>query len=70
MNDYEILKVWEDPEAGYWRAIVRGRNGDVELCTENGSWQTPPLDHTGRRREALPRVARDLQHMRQRAARR
>jgi hypothetical protein len=64
MSDYEIVKLWEDPEVGFWRAIVRSRGVDVELCDEHGSWQTPPLDDAGRRREALPRVAHDLQRLR------
>jgi len=70
MSEYEIVKLWEDPEVGYWRAIVRSRGVDVELCDEHGSWQTPPLDASGRRREALPRVALDLQRLRHSTARR
>jgi hypothetical protein len=70
MTGYEVVRLWEDAEVGCWRAVVRSGGVDVELCDDVGSWQTPPLDATGRRREALPRVARELQRMRHSTARR
>jgi hypothetical protein len=57
----EIVHIERNVERGCWTAVVRSGAELVELDTASGSWQTPPLDTAGHRREALPDVARRLQ---------
>ena len=58
---FTVLRTWPDPERNYWHALVRSGTATVEFDTRYGSWQTPPLDLEGRRREALPSLAATLQ---------
>jgi hypothetical protein len=57
----EIVRIERDTERDCWTATVRSGVTVVVLDTENGSGLSPPLDERGRRREALPAVARALQ---------
>lgn len=57
---FDIEQLERDGD-GVWHAVIRAGEIVTELCTDYGSWMTPPLDEHGTRREALPRVAAALQ---------
>ena len=57
---FDIEQLERDGD-GVWHAVIRAGEIVTELCTDYGSWMTPPLDERGTRREALPVVAAALQ---------
>ena len=60
-SDFTVIRAWPDPERNYWHALVRSGTDTVEFDTRYGSWQTPPLDLQGRRKDAMPTLAARLQ---------
>lgn len=45
MSEAKIMRVWRDPEFGFWRARLAGDGAAVEVHMRYGSWQ---IDHPER----------------------